>query len=195
MFPGKTGHGRGPRPASYGSAERARARRRLGFLRPEPADALGGYSTGLGDGRTACSASRVLPAARAGAAQCRPRRPYPCPDPRDDAPGPGACARGTCRRAPHASAVAVAVSAAGFVLAWWVCQKWLRLDVGVSLGIAGAGPPWCWRSEHGGPPGVVTTGGRMASGGPSCRRRGPPGPSTRLVVTRRSAKDAATSDR
>jgi hypothetical protein len=33
---------------------------------------------------------------------------------------------------------AVAVSAAGFALAWWVCQKLTRLDEGVSLGIAGA---------------------------------------------------------
>jgi hypothetical protein len=34
--------------------------------------------------------------------------------------------------------VAVAVSAAGFALAWWVCGKLIRLDEGVSLGIAGA---------------------------------------------------------
>ena len=34
--------------------------------------------------------------------------------------------------------VAVAVSAAGFVLAWWVCQEQVGLDEGASLGIAGA---------------------------------------------------------
>jgi hypothetical protein len=34
--------------------------------------------------------------------------------------------------------VAVAGSAAGFVLSWWVCQELIRLDEGVSLGIAGA---------------------------------------------------------
>ena len=34
--------------------------------------------------------------------------------------------------------VAVAVSAAGFALAWYVCQRLIALDEGVSLGIAGA---------------------------------------------------------
>jgi len=34
--------------------------------------------------------------------------------------------------------VAVAVSAAGFALAWWVCQDLIGLDEGVSLGVAGA---------------------------------------------------------
>jgi hypothetical protein len=34
--------------------------------------------------------------------------------------------------------VAVAVSAAGFALAWWVCQELIRLDEGAALGIAGA---------------------------------------------------------
>jgi hypothetical protein len=34
--------------------------------------------------------------------------------------------------------VAVVVSAAGFALAWWVCQEQIRLNEGVSLGIAGA---------------------------------------------------------
>jgi high-affinity Fe2+/Pb2+ permease len=34
--------------------------------------------------------------------------------------------------------VAVLVSAGGFALAWWVCQEQIRLDEGVSLGIAGA---------------------------------------------------------
>ena len=33
--------------------------------------------------------------------------------------------------------VAVAVSAAGFALAWWVCAKLINLDEGASLGIAG----------------------------------------------------------
>jgi high-affinity Fe2+/Pb2+ permease len=33
--------------------------------------------------------------------------------------------------------VAVVVSAAGFALAWWVCQEQIRLDEGASLGIAG----------------------------------------------------------
>jgi hypothetical protein len=34
--------------------------------------------------------------------------------------------------------VAVVVSAVGFALAWWICEKLIRLDEGVSLGIAGA---------------------------------------------------------
>jgi hypothetical protein len=34
--------------------------------------------------------------------------------------------------------VAVVVSAAGFALAWWVCGKLIRLDEGVTLGVAGA---------------------------------------------------------
>lgn len=34
--------------------------------------------------------------------------------------------------------VAVALSAAGFALAWWVCAKLIKLDEGISLGIAGA---------------------------------------------------------
>ena len=34
--------------------------------------------------------------------------------------------------------VAVAGSVAGFALAWWVCAKLVKLDEGVSLGIAGA---------------------------------------------------------
>lgn len=34
--------------------------------------------------------------------------------------------------------LAVAASAAGFALAWWVCQELIKLDEGVSLGIAGA---------------------------------------------------------
>jgi hypothetical protein len=34
--------------------------------------------------------------------------------------------------------VAVAVSVAGFALAWWVCGKLIGLDEGVSLGVAGA---------------------------------------------------------
>jgi high-affinity Fe2+/Pb2+ permease len=34
--------------------------------------------------------------------------------------------------------VAVVASVAGFALAWWVCQERIRLDEGVSLGIAGA---------------------------------------------------------
>jgi hypothetical protein len=34
--------------------------------------------------------------------------------------------------------VAMAGSAAGFALAWWVCGKLIGLDEGVSLGIAGA---------------------------------------------------------
>ena len=33
---------------------------------------------------------------------------------------------------------AVVVSAAGFALAWWVCESLIRLDEAVSLGIAGA---------------------------------------------------------
>jgi len=34
--------------------------------------------------------------------------------------------------------VAVVLSAAGFALAWWVCGKLIRLDEGVSVGVAGA---------------------------------------------------------
>jgi hypothetical protein len=34
--------------------------------------------------------------------------------------------------------VAVVVSAAGFALAWWVCQGLIGLDEGVSLGVSGA---------------------------------------------------------
>jgi hypothetical protein len=34
--------------------------------------------------------------------------------------------------------MAVAGSAAGFALAWWVCQELIKLDEGVSLGVAGA---------------------------------------------------------
>jgi hypothetical protein len=34
--------------------------------------------------------------------------------------------------------VAVVVSAAGFALAWWVCWEQIRLDEGISLGVAGA---------------------------------------------------------
>ena len=34
--------------------------------------------------------------------------------------------------------VALAVSVAGFGLAWWVCEGLIGLDEGVSLGIAGA---------------------------------------------------------
>lgn len=34
--------------------------------------------------------------------------------------------------------VAVVVSAAGFALAWWVCEKLIGLNEGVSLGVAGA---------------------------------------------------------
>jgi hypothetical protein len=30
------------------------------------------------------------------------------------------------------------VSVAGFALAWWMCQELIRLDEGVSLGVAGA---------------------------------------------------------
>lgn len=33
---------------------------------------------------------------------------------------------------------AVTVSVAGFALAWWVCWEGIRLDEGISLGIAGA---------------------------------------------------------
>jgi high-affinity Fe2+/Pb2+ permease len=34
--------------------------------------------------------------------------------------------------------VALGGSAAGFALAWWVCEQLIKLDEGVSLGIAGA---------------------------------------------------------
>jgi hypothetical protein len=50
------------------------------------------------------------------------------------------------------------VSAAGFALAWWVCQELIRLDEGISLGIAGAllavllavGSWWAPRGAEGG---------------------------------------------
>jgi high-affinity Fe2+/Pb2+ permease len=34
--------------------------------------------------------------------------------------------------------VAVAGSVGGFALAWWICREQIRLDEGISLGIAGA---------------------------------------------------------
>jgi hypothetical protein len=34
--------------------------------------------------------------------------------------------------------VAIAVSVAAFGVSWWVCQEVLSLDVGVSVGVAGA---------------------------------------------------------
>lgn len=34
--------------------------------------------------------------------------------------------------------LAIVVSAAAFVVTWWVCQEQIRLDEGVSLGVAGA---------------------------------------------------------
>ena len=34
--------------------------------------------------------------------------------------------------------MAVAASAGGFALAWWVCALLIKLDEGVSLGVAGA---------------------------------------------------------
>ena len=34
--------------------------------------------------------------------------------------------------------MAVAGSVAGFALAWWVCAKLVKVDEGVSLGVAGA---------------------------------------------------------
>jgi hypothetical protein len=58
-------------------------------------------------------------------------------------------------------AVAVVVSAAGFALTWWVCQDQVRLDEGISLGIAGAvlavllavGAWWAPRGTDSGEPG------------------------------------------
>ena len=62
---------------------------------------------------------------------------------------------------------AVAVAAAGFALAWWVCQGPIGLDEGVSLAVAGAvlavllaiGGWWAPRGADGGGPGG---GGRQA---------------------------------
>jgi hypothetical protein len=34
--------------------------------------------------------------------------------------------------------VAVVVSAAGSILAWWVCERWLRLDEAATWGVASA---------------------------------------------------------
>jgi hypothetical protein len=65
--------------------------------------------------------------------------------------------------------VAVAGSAAGFALAWYVCQRLIALDEGVSLGIAGAvltvllafGAWWAPRSIDGG--GSDASGGRRST--------------------------------
>jgi high-affinity Fe2+/Pb2+ permease len=46
--------------------------------------------------------------------------------------------RGRLMRLVARRSAAVAVSAAGFVLAWWVCQELIRLDEGISLAIASA---------------------------------------------------------
>jgi high-affinity Fe2+/Pb2+ permease len=61
---------------------------------------------------------------------------------------------------------AVAGSAAGFALAWWVCGKLIGLDEGISLGVAGAvlavllavGAWWAPRGADGG--GSDGSGGR-----------------------------------
>jgi hypothetical protein len=74
--------------------------------------------------------------------------------------------------------VAVAMSAAGFALSWWVCQKLIGLDEGVSLAIAGAvlavvlavGGWWAIRAP--------TAGALVAVGGGLCRRPGRAGTST-----------------
>lgn len=62
--------------------------------------------------------------------------------------------------------VAVAVSAAGFALAWWVCQKVIGLDEGVSLGIASAVLAVAlavagWWAAQGVGPGLNSTGSRL----------------------------------
>src|SRR5215475_11572042 len=61
--------------------------------------------------------------------------------------------------------VAVAVSAAGFALAWWVCQEPVRLDEGISLDIAGAVVAIviaiaAWWAPRGADEGVSDSGGR-----------------------------------
>ena len=56
--------------------------------------------------------------------------------------------------------VALAIGVAGFALAWWVCQELIRLDEGVSLGVAAAllamllaiGSWWAPRRAEGGDP-------------------------------------------
>jgi hypothetical protein len=61
---------------------------------------------------------------------------------------------------------AVAVSASGFALAWWVCESLIRLDEGVSLGIAGAVlavllAVAAWWAPRGGDSGSDGTGRRL----------------------------------
>ena len=51
---------------------------------------------------------------------------------------PGCGGRGAVDGVVARWGVAVAVSAAGFALAWWVCQELIGLDEGAALGIAGA---------------------------------------------------------
>jgi len=53
MFPGKAGHSRGLRPASYGSAERSRVRRHLRFPGSSSPTRSGVTAPGLGHRRTA----------------------------------------------------------------------------------------------------------------------------------------------
>lgn len=92
--------------------------------------------------------------------------------------------------------VAVAGSVAGFVLAWWVCQELIRLDEGVSLGIAGAVlavvltvAGW-WAAQGADSAGSDSTGRRLVQ---KARRAGT---STWRGVTRRSSiTGAGMSDR
>jgi hypothetical protein len=52
--------------------------------------------------------------------------------------GGGVLAAGVAMRVVARWGVAIAVSAAAFALAWWACEKLVRLDEGAALGVAGA---------------------------------------------------------
>jgi hypothetical protein len=77
---------------------------------------------------------------------------------------------------------AVAASAAGFVLAWWVCQELFRLDEGASLGIAGGMLAV-----------VIAVAGWWAARGTD--GQGPGGSGRRLVQQARAGRDANLAGR
>lgn len=77
---------------------------------------------------------------------------------------------------------AVAVSAAAFALSWWVCQQLIRLDEGVSLGIAGAVLAV-----------VLAVAGWWAVQGPG--DGGPDGTGRRLVQKARAGRDVNMAGR
>ncbi len=79
--------------------------------------------------------------------------------------------------------VAVAVSGAGFVVSWWVCQEQVRLDEGAALGIAGAVLAV-----------VLAVGGWWAAREPSGSGGGPGG-TGRLVQKGRAGRDVNIAGR